>query len=110
MAEDEVAAFWHGDDYRGGSNVNPAIPPARTVADLQFAVATRRAIVIVCSVVARLSPNDLVRPVEVSGLSPSAIEVAWVRGDRRRMIRDFADTAAAAARAHIEMMPGALPA
>jgi DNA-binding transcriptional LysR family regulator len=111
IAEPEVAAFWHADDYRGGSNVDPAIPPARTVPDLQFAVATHRAIIIVCSAVARLSPNGLVRPVEVSGLSPSAIEVAWVRGDRRRVIRDFADAAAAAATAHIELLPGgALPA
>src|SRR6266511_3744604 len=67
----------------------PLAPPAKTVADLQFAVASGRAIMIAAAVTARVLPNGLVRAVEVDRLSPSMIEVAHVRTDRRRVIRDF---------------------
>jgi DNA-binding transcriptional LysR family regulator len=107
VAPKEFAAHWHIDDVRGGPNVDPAIPAAKTVADLQFAVATGRAIMIAAAVTARVLPNGLVRAVEVDRLSPSLIEVARVRTDRRRVIRDFVDAARQAATDHIGLLPGA---
>jgi DNA-binding transcriptional LysR family regulator len=107
LAPKEFAAFWHADDFRGGSRINPAIPPAKTVADLQFAVATGRAIMIAASVTARVLPNGLVQAIEVDRLSPSMIEVAHVRTDRRRVIRDFVAAAAQTAAEQIDLLPGA---
>lgn len=110
VAPKEFAAHWHIDDLRGGSNVNPSIPAAKTVPDLQFAVATGRAIMIAAAVTARVLPNGLVRAVQVDRLSPSLIEVARVKTDRRRVIRDFVEAATGAAAAHLDVLPGAMPA
>jgi DNA-binding transcriptional LysR family regulator len=110
VAPKEFAAHWHIDDLRGGSHADPAIPAARTVADLQFAVATGRAIMIAASVTARVLPNGLVRAVQVDRLPPSLIEIARARSDRRRVIRDFVDSAVQATGEHIGLMPGATPA
>jgi DNA-binding transcriptional LysR family regulator len=107
IAPKEFAAHWHLDDLRGGSHVDPAMPAAKTVADLQFAVATGRAIMIAASVTARVLPNGLVRAVQVDRLPPSLIEVARPYSDRRRVIRDFVEAAAQAARENIGLMPGA---
>jgi DNA-binding transcriptional LysR family regulator len=104
------SAFWHLDDYRGGPNTDPTMAPARTVADLQFAVATGRTIMVAASVTARVLPNDLLRPVDVSGLSPSLIAAARLGSDRRRVVRDFIDAAAKTAARQIDLLPGgALP-
>jgi DNA-binding transcriptional LysR family regulator len=110
IAPKEFAAHWHIDDLRGGPNVDPAIPAAKTVADLQFAVATGRAIMIAAAVTARVLPNSLVRAVQVDRLTPSVIEVARASGDRRRVIRDFVEAAGQAAAEHIGLLPGATPA
>jgi DNA-binding transcriptional LysR family regulator len=109
VAPDDFAAFWHADDYRGGPNVDRIMAPAKTVADLQFAVASGRAIMIAASVTARVLPNGLVRPVEVDGLSPSLIGVARRRGDKRRVVQDFIDAALAISCSCLELLPGALP-
>lgn len=110
IAPEDFAAFWHIDDYRGGPNVDRTMAPAKTVADLQFAVATGRAIMIAASVTARVLPNDLVRAVPVSGMSPSLIAVARLRSERRRVVRDFIDAAVATATTDLELLPGATPA
>jgi len=107
VAPHDFTAFWHIDDYRGGPNADPAMAPARTVADLQFAVATGRAIMIAASVTARVLPNGLVRAVEVSRLSPSLIAVARVRTDHRRVVRDFVDAALATVTSQLDLLPGA---
>jgi DNA-binding transcriptional LysR family regulator len=109
VAPKDFAAFWHIDDFRGGSHVDPAIPPAKTVADLQFAVATGRAIMIAAAVTARVLPNALVRAVEVDRLSPSLIEVAQLHSDRRRVVRDFVAAARQTAAEQLDVLPGAAP-
>ena len=83
--------------------------PAKTVADLQFAVATGRAIMIAASVTARVLPNDLLRPVEVSGLSPNVIAAARLRTDHRQVVRDFIDAAAETARDPDRSAPRRVP-
>jgi DNA-binding transcriptional LysR family regulator len=108
VAPKEFAAFWHADEYRGGPNVDPGMAPARTVADLQFAVAAGRAIMIAASVTARVLPNGLVRPVAVDGLCPSLIAVARRSADKRRVVRDFVDAAAAVAAEQLDLLPGAV--
>jgi len=111
VAPGSFSAFWHADDYRGGPNVDPAMAPAKTVADLQFAVATGRTIMIAASVTARALPNGLLRPVPVSGLSPSLIAAARLRTDHRRAVRDFIEAAVSTATSQIELLPGgAVPA
>jgi DNA-binding transcriptional LysR family regulator len=107
VAPDDFAAFWHADDYRGGPNVDRTMAPAKTVADLQFAVATGRAIMIAASVTARVLPNGLVRAVGVDGLSSSLIAVARRRQDNRRVVQDFVDAALAIATTQLELLPGA---
>jgi len=62
---------------------------------------------IAASVTARVLPNGLVRAVQVDRLPPSLIEVARPYSDRRRVIRDFVEAAAQAARENIGLMPGA---
>jgi DNA-binding transcriptional LysR family regulator len=109
VAPEDFAAFWHADDYRGGSHVDPGMAPAKTVADLQFAVATGRAIMIAASVTARVLPNCLVRAVAVDGLSPSLIAAARRLSDKRRVVRDFLDAAVAIAASQLELLPGASP-
>jgi len=109
VAPDYFSSFWHGDDYRGGPNTDPTIAPAKTVADLQFAVATGRTIMIAASVTARMLPNDLLRPVQVSGLSPSLIAAARLGADRRQVVRDFIDAAVEAAASQIDLLPGGQP-
>jgi DNA-binding transcriptional LysR family regulator len=106
VAPDYFAAFWHADDYRGGPNTDATIAPARTVADLQFAVATGRTIMIAASVTARVLPNDLLRPVRVAGLSPSLIAAARLGADHRQVVQDFIDAALDAAASQIELLPG----
>ena len=106
VAPDHFSAFWHADDYRGRPNTDSTIAPARTVADLQFAVATGRTIMIAASVTARVLPNNLLRPVQVSGLSPSLIAAARLGTDHRQMVRDFIDAAADTAASQIHLLPG----
>jgi DNA-binding transcriptional LysR family regulator len=106
VAPDYFSAFWHADDYRGGPNTDSTIAPARTVADLQFAVATGRTIMIAASVTARVLPNDLLRPVVVSDLSPSLIAAARLGADDRQVVRDFIDAAVDAAASQIHLLPG----
>jgi DNA-binding transcriptional LysR family regulator len=106
VAPEDFSAFWHADDYRGGPNTDPTIPPATNVADLQFAVATGRTIMVAASVTARVLPNDLLRPVEVTDLSPSLIAAARLRGDRRQAVTDFIEAASETASTHIGLLPG----
>jgi DNA-binding transcriptional LysR family regulator len=106
VAPDYFSAFWHADDYRGGPNTDPTMAPAKTVADLQFAVATGRTIMIAASVTARVLPNDLLRPVQVTGLSASLIAAARLGTDDRQMVSDFIDAAADTAAARIDLLPG----
>jgi DNA-binding transcriptional LysR family regulator len=107
VAPEDFAAFWHLDDYRGGPNSDPTMAPARSVADLQFAVATGRTIMVAASVTARVLPNNLLRPVEVCDLSPNLIAAARVRTDDRQVIRDFIDAAVETTATRIDLLPGA---
>ena len=106
VAPDDFTAFWHADDYRGGPNTDNTIPTATNVADLQFAVATGRTIMVAASVTARVLPNDLLQPVEVSDLSPSLIAAARLRSDRRRAVTDFIEAASETSSDHIDLLPG----
>jgi DNA-binding transcriptional LysR family regulator len=106
VAPDYFAAFWHADDYRGGPNTDPTMAPATNVADLQFAVATGRTIMVAASVTARVLPNDLLCPVEVSDLSPSLIAAARMKGDRRQVVSDFLEVASETASDRIDLLPG----
>jgi DNA-binding transcriptional LysR family regulator len=107
VAPEYFSAFWHADDYRGAPNTDSTMAPARTVADLQFAVATGRTVMVAASVTARVLPNDLLRPVEVCDLSPSLIAAARLGSDDRRVVRDFIDAAVETATADIDLLPGA---
>ena len=110
VAPDDFSAFWHADDHRGRPNRDPTLAPVRTVADLQFGVATGRAIMFAASVTARVLPNDLLRPVEVTGLSRSLIAAANRRGDNRQIVRDFIHAALETAATDIALLPGGRPA
>jgi DNA-binding transcriptional LysR family regulator len=107
VAPSDFTAFWHGDDYRGGPNVDSTMAPARSVADLQFAVAAGRAIMIAASVTARVLPNGLVHTVAVDGLSPSLIAVARRRGDNRSIVKAFIESAVTIASTQLALLPGA---
>lgn len=106
-APDYFASFWHLDDLRGGPNVEKTMPPARTVPELQLAVATGRVIMSAVSTIARILPNALVRTVSVSGVDPSIIAVARRRDDSRRVVGDFVRAAGEAAEAKLDLLPGA---
>jgi DNA-binding transcriptional LysR family regulator len=110
VAPEDFAAFWHADDHRGRPNTDPTLAPVRTVADLQFGVATGRAIMFAASVTARVLPNGLVRPVEVTGLSRSLIAAARLRADNRQVVRDFIEAALETATNDIALLPGGRPA
>jgi DNA-binding transcriptional LysR family regulator len=107
IAPDYFAAFWHLDDVRGGPNVDKTMPPARTVPELQLAVATGRVIMSAVSTIARILPNALVRTVAVTNVEPCVIAVARRRDDTRRVVRDFVEAAGEAAAAKLELLPGA---
>jgi DNA-binding transcriptional LysR family regulator len=107
FAPDYFAAFWHLDDLRGGPNLDKTMPPARTVPELQLAVATGRVIMSAVSTIARILPNALVRTVALSGVEPSTIAVARRRDDTRRVVCDFMQAAGEAAVAKLELLPGA---
>jgi DNA-binding transcriptional LysR family regulator len=106
-APDYFASFWHLDDVRGGPNVDKTMPAARTVPELQLAVATGRVIMAAVSTIARILPNALVRTVSLTGVDPSIIAVARRRDDRRRVVTDFVQAAGEAADAKLELLPGA---
>jgi DNA-binding transcriptional LysR family regulator len=106
-APDYFASFWHLDDLRGGPNVDKTMPPARTVPELQLAVATGRVIMAAVSTIARILPNALVRTVSLTGADPSIIAVARRRDDRRRVVDDFVQAAGEAADAKLDLLPGA---
>jgi DNA-binding transcriptional LysR family regulator len=106
-APDYFASFWHLDDLRGGPNVDKTMPPARTVPELQLAVATGRVIMAAVSTIARILPNALVRTVSLSGVDPSIIAVARRRDDRRRVVSDFVRAAGEATDAKLDLLPGA---
>jgi DNA-binding transcriptional LysR family regulator len=107
VAPDYFAAFWHLDDLRGGPNLDKTMPAARTVPEMQLALATGRVIMAAVSTIARILPNALVRTVAMSGLDPSVIAVARRRDDTRRVVRDFMEAAGEASTANLELLPGA---
>jgi DNA-binding transcriptional LysR family regulator len=111
VAPDYFLHFWHLNEQRGGANVDSSLPPARTVAEVQLAVATGRVISCGVSMITRLLPNSLVRAVALRDAPLSTIAVARQRSDNRAVVRDFVEAAAAGAAEHIELLPGAqLPA
>jgi DNA-binding transcriptional LysR family regulator len=107
VAPDYFAAFWHLDDLRGSPNVDKTMPPARTVPEMQLALATGRVVMAAVSTIARILPNALVRTVALSGVEPSVIAVARRRDDTRRVVREFVQAAGEAAAAKLELLPGA---
>jgi len=107
VGPEDFAAFWHADDYRGGPNTDPTLAPASNVADLQFAVAAGRTIMMAASVTARVLPNDLLRPVHVADLSPSLIAAARLANGSSKAVGDFIDAATETAASHIDLLPGA---
>jgi DNA-binding transcriptional LysR family regulator len=107
VTPDYFLRFWHLDDLRGGSNVDRSLPPARTVAEVQLAVATGRVIAATVSMITRALPNTLVRVVPLRDAPMSTIAVARQRAEHRRVVRDFVESAVAVATAEIERLPGA---
>jgi DNA-binding transcriptional LysR family regulator len=107
VAPDYFMEFWHLNDLRGGTNVDSSLPPARTVAEVQLAVATGRVISCAVSMITRVLPNALVRAVPLRDGPLSTIAVARQRSDNRRVVRDFVDSAVAGAAEHIDLLPGA---
>jgi len=108
VTPDYFLRFWHLDDLRGGSNVDRSLPPARTVAEVQLAVATGRVIAATVSMITRVLPNSLVRTVPLRDGPMSTIAVARQRADNRPVVRDFVEAAVAGAAAGIEQLPGAI--
>jgi DNA-binding transcriptional LysR family regulator len=108
VTPDYFLRFWHLDELRGGSNVDRSLPPARTVAEVQLAVATGRVIAAAVSMITRALPNALVRTVPLRDGPMSTIAVARQRADHRQVVRDFVESAVAGAAAGIEQLPGAM--
>jgi DNA-binding transcriptional LysR family regulator len=98
--------FWHLDELRGGSHVDRSLPPARTVAEVQLAVATGRVIAATVSMITRALPNTLVRTVPLRDGPMSTIAVARQRADHRGVVRDFVESAVAGVAAGIGELPG----
>jgi DNA-binding transcriptional LysR family regulator len=107
LAPEYFLRFWHLDDLRGGSNVDRSLSPARTVAEVQMAVATGRVIAATVSMITRVLPNAMVRTVPLRDGPMSTIAVARQRADRRPVVRDFIESAGSVATAEIERLPGA---
>jgi DNA-binding transcriptional LysR family regulator len=107
VAPDYFLQFWHLNDLRGGVNVDTSLPPARTVAEVQLAVATGRVISCAVSMITRVLPNALIRAVPLRDGPLSTIAVARQRTDDRRVVHDFVDAAVAGAAEQIELLPGA---
>jgi DNA-binding transcriptional LysR family regulator len=108
VTPDYFLRFWHLDDLRGGSSVDRSLPPARTVAEVQLAVATGRVISTAVSMITRALPNSLIRTVPLLDGPMSTIAVARQRADNRPAVRDFVEAAVAGAAAGIEQLPGAV--
>jgi DNA-binding transcriptional LysR family regulator len=98
-------SFWELDNLRGGSYRRPGLAPARTVRQMQDAVA-RGAVVSTSGAVHRLMPANGTAAVDLQGIDSSTILVARRRGDRRRVVEHFIDHAGATAQAHISLIPG----
>lgn len=108
VTPDYFLRFWQFDDLRGGSNVDRSLPPARTVAGVQFAVATGRVISAAVSTMTRALPNSLIRTVPLRDGPMSTIAVARQRADSRPVVRAFVESAVAGAAAGIGQLPGAI--
>jgi DNA-binding transcriptional LysR family regulator len=107
LTPDYFLSFWHLDALRGGRHVDESLPPARTVADVQLAVATGRVISAAVSMITRALPNTLVRAVPMRDAPRSTIAVARQRSDHRRVVRAFVASAVETAATEIERLPGA---
>ncbi len=107
VTPDYFLRFWHLDDLRGGSNVDRSLHPARTVAEVQLAVATGRVISAAVSTMTQALPNALIRTVPLRDGPMSTIAVARERADHRQVVRDFVESAVAGAATAIERLPGA---
>jgi len=105
----EWSRYWQLDDFRGGPNEDPAVPPVRTVPDAQLAVGTRDVIISSPAALARLARNPLVRTVALTGATPSTIAIVH----RRRpdaATRQFVDRAERTVERSIGLIPaGSLP-
>jgi hypothetical protein len=100
--------FWHFDDLRAVGTVDRSLPPARTVAEVQFAVATGRVISAAVSMITRALPNSLIHMVPLRDGPMSTIAVARQRVDNRQVVRNYVESAVAGAAAGIEQLPGAV--
>jgi DNA-binding transcriptional LysR family regulator len=106
----EWCDYWQLNYERGGTNCSPDVPPAETVGEAQLAIASHSVIVASAAAIGRLAPNPLVRAVPLRGVTPTIIAVAHKRRDTRRAVRDFVESAQAAAERHIDLLPdGILP-
>ncbi len=88
VTPDYFLRFWHLDDLRGGNNVDRSLHPARTVAEVQLAVATGRVISAAVSTMTQALPNALIRTVPLRDGPMSTIAVARERADHRQVVRD----------------------
>jgi DNA-binding transcriptional LysR family regulator len=107
LTPDYFLSFWHLDALRGGRYVDESLPPARTVADVQLAVATGRVISAAVSMITRALPNTLVRAVPMRDAPRSTIAVVRQRSDHRRVVSDFVASAVETAAIEIDRLPGA---
>ncbi|MBS1845348.1 MAG: LysR family transcriptional regulator [Actinobacteria bacterium] len=101
----EWSDYWQLNDFRGGANWDPEMPPIRTVPEAQLALATRDLLITSPAAIGRLAPNPLVRVLQLTGASDSTIAVVH----RRRpdpAVRRFAAIAQATAEREIGLIPG----
>jgi DNA-binding transcriptional LysR family regulator len=105
-APEEWSGFWQLDEVRGRPNTPAGAPLARTVANIQLAVASGGMAITAPQSMPRLLHNPLVRPVRLSGAAPSVIAVAYRRGEHRTIVHDFVEHAALSAERHIAALPG----
>jgi DNA-binding transcriptional LysR family regulator len=109
-APSDWADYWQLNDYRGASNWDATVAPARTVPEAQFALATHNLLITSPCALGRLAPNPLVRVIELTGATPTVIAVIHKRRDRRPALTEFVETARDTAGRFINLLPaGAVP-
>lgn len=103
---DHWAGFWQLDDVRGGSNADVDAPPARTIQDMQMAVAAGRLVIGVPDGMSRLAPHPLGRYVRLRDAAPSTIAVARRRHDRSAAVEGFLEQAMRTTEERIDLLVG----
>jgi DNA-binding transcriptional LysR family regulator len=109
-APENWCAFWQLDEIRGHPKPQHNVPPMRTIANIQLAVAGGEMTITAPLSMPRLRHDPLVHSVALAGAPPSVIAVAYRRAESRQAVLDFVEHAALSAERNIAMLAGgALP-